>query len=648
VALDKHRFRVLNFGRRTGKTMLAVEEIKGFAIYKEANIKYIATTFQQARDITWNLLVKEFAGVAPKINETRLEIEVPNIKKTTSKISLGSWDNIDTLRGQSFDFIVIDEVAQMKNFWEKWQEVIRPTLLDRTGHALFCSTPLGFNHWYELYNLENEDKEFKSFHATTYDNPHIPVLEIEALKGQLTEDRFAQEIMADFRKVEGLVYKEFDRSKHLYDLVGPISPVEKLIGIDWGYTNPAAVLTIVKDYDATFWVTNEWYERGKTTDEIVEYAASLKGNKYYADPAEPDRVNALRKKKLNVREVNKDVVAGIDAVRTLFKNNKIKIHSSCRNLILELETYTYKEKKVNSNEPEEPVKENDHLCFTADANINIPLGQRIHRVSMGKKDVYEFMGSKVTANHPYLTPRGFVRLDALRYSDKIVLWKNKLLTELFLDGTQTQTGVSLKSILHLLHRNVLAIKQNVSTDIYGKNIMVQYLKVCKSIIETAILLTTSYVISNWYHQKNIIKDIIKRCCLSGKRILKKLFKRLVSGQKQKKDNASEGSLDEKMPNISLGIKLKEIAINVVKNILPKQREVSTATLIAELKHCGQEEVFALATTSGFFTANGVVVSNCDALRYVMYMNDPNPTKKTVYQYRPNYKQSNYGSPKIPA
>jgi len=361
VARDTHRFRVLNFGRRTGKTMLAVEEIKGFAIYKEANIKYIATTFQQARDITWNLLVKEFAGVNPKINETRLEIEVPNIKKTTSKISLGSWDNIDTLRGQFFDFIVVDEVAQMKNFWEKWQEVIRPTLVDKKGHALFCSTPLGFNHWYELYNLQDSDLEFKSFHATTYDNPHIPIEEIEALRGQLTEDRFAQEIMADYRKSEGLVYKEFDRNKHIFDLEKPVSVIEKLVGIDWGYTNPAAIITVIRDYDDTYWVMDEWYQRGKTTKEIVEYAGSLKANAYYPDPAEPDRIEELRKAKLNVREVNKDVVSGIDAVRNLFKNGKIKIHKSCQNLIWELETYSYKDKKTNQNEPEEPIKEGDHL-----------------------------------------------------------------------------------------------------------------------------------------------------------------------------------------------------------------------------------------------------------------------------------------------
>jgi phage terminase large subunit len=49
-------------------------------------------------------------------------------------------------------------------------------------------------------------------------------------------------------------------------------------------------------------------------------------------------------------------------VRNLFKNNKLKIHYKCYELIQELETYAYKEKRAGSNEPEEPMKENDHAC----------------------------------------------------------------------------------------------------------------------------------------------------------------------------------------------------------------------------------------------------------------------------------------------
>ena len=139
-----------------------------------------------------------------------------------------------------------------------------------------------------------------------------------------------------------------------------INPTDYIAGVDFGYTNPTAILQIVKDYDNTFWVTSEWYKTGKTTEEIIEYAKTLKINRWYPDPAEPDRIEQLRRSGLNVREVNKDVVKGIDSVRSLLKNGKLKIHSSCVHLIEEFESYVYKENRPMSNEQEEPVKENDH------------------------------------------------------------------------------------------------------------------------------------------------------------------------------------------------------------------------------------------------------------------------------------------------
>ena len=364
IASDTTRFRVVNCGRRFGKTTLAVLEMVAKAVYgKDRNICYIAPTYQQARDIAWQELKKICEPVANKVNESRLEIIVNTVDKGTSTIMLRGWESIETLRGQKFNFIVVDEIASMRNWSSNWQKVIRPTLTDYQGEALFISTPKGFNHFYDLYNLQNQDSDYKSFHFTSYDNPHLPVEELDKARKEVTEDRFAQEYLADFRKTEGLVYKEFNRDKHVYtDKV--FNTVDTLVGIDWGWHNPASVLKIQKDTDGNFYITNEWYKSEKSTDEIVEIAKSFRGNKYYPDPAEPDRIDIARKAGLNVREVSKDIEAGISAVQELFKTNRLFIHSSCVNTIWELEQYSYPEKKPDKNESEAPIKENDH-CMDA-------------------------------------------------------------------------------------------------------------------------------------------------------------------------------------------------------------------------------------------------------------------------------------------
>jgi len=367
IAKDPHRFRVLVCGRRFGKTFLAIDQMKGRASIPNSRIAYIAPTFQQARDIAWGQLKKDCNQAAEAINESRLEIRLVN----GSLILLRGWEAIETLRGQQFDLIVLDEVANFKNFEISWQEVLRPTLTDTVGEAIFISTPKGFNHFYKLYNTENDKekgKDYKSFHFTTYDNPHIPLEEIEKAKQELPEDQFAQEYLADFRKTSGLVYKEFDRDIHTFDepgFEGSGHKIQKILaGVDFGYTNPAAVVTIEKDTDGNYWVTDEFYETKRTDAMIADYVAAQRFNEVYADPENPGGIDELRRRHLNVRDVKKgkgSIEKGISIVRELFKAKRLFISTRCENLIWELEVYSYPNEVKDKNLPETPVKDHDHL-----------------------------------------------------------------------------------------------------------------------------------------------------------------------------------------------------------------------------------------------------------------------------------------------
>jgi PBSX family phage terminase large subunit len=357
VALDKTRFRVLCCGRRWGKTTLAIDQMKGRLAIPNSRVAYIAPTYQQARDIAWEQLKKDLHN-AGSVNESRLEIELVN----GSKLFLRGWESIETLRGQRFDMIVLDEVAMMRGFAGTWQEVIRPTLTDSRGEALFISTPKGFNHFYDLFNQQSRDTDYKSFQYKTTDNPHIPPDEVEKARAEVTEDRFAQEYLADFRKTEGLVYKEFDRVRHVFSK-DPKNIIKTFGGLDFGFTNPTAAITVKKDKYAVYWVSDEWYKTKQTDAQVADYVAALKWDECYPDPESPSGVEELKRRGVNTREVikNKDSIKnGINVVRELFKTNRLRIHESCTNLIWELETYSYPESKPDRNEDENPVKENDH------------------------------------------------------------------------------------------------------------------------------------------------------------------------------------------------------------------------------------------------------------------------------------------------
>src|SRR3990167_9653901 len=109
IASDRHRFRVLRCGRRFGKTSLIAEEIKGYAIEKPSKIAYFANTYQQARDIAWELLKKELKPAIISTHEQpRLEIRVGTAQGGESTIVLRGWESVENARGQAFDFLALD------------------------------------------------------------------------------------------------------------------------------------------------------------------------------------------------------------------------------------------------------------------------------------------------------------------------------------------------------------------------------------------------------------------------------------------------------------------------------------------------------------------------------------------------------------
>ncbi len=199
--------------------------------------------------------------------------------------------------------------------------------------------------------------------------PHIDNDEVDKAKSELTEDRFAQEYLADFRKTEGLVYKEFKRSEYIVKgtmddwlLSKGQTIARKYQGVDFGFVHPAAILNIKETSDGIFFVETEWYKTGKTDAEIAEVAAAEKAHAVYPDPANPGGIEELKKAGCNVREVIKgpnSVKNGINIVRELLKANRLFVHESCENLVFEFETYSYGDKGSKAKVDENPVKEND-------------------------------------------------------------------------------------------------------------------------------------------------------------------------------------------------------------------------------------------------------------------------------------------------
>lgn len=274
------RFRILNAGRRFGKTHLAIVEIEVAAVNEPNSVNwYVAPTYRQAKQIAWEKLK---AMVPPGYIRSKDEGDLSMILRNYSTIALRGADNPDSLRGPGLDFVIPDEAAFQKQ--EAWTEVLRPALSDKMGRALFISTPSGYNWFYDLYCAAKAREDWRTFQFTTLQGGNVPASEIEAAKADLDERTFRQEYEASFESLTGRVYYAYDRDQNIKpchdDGKSPI-----LVGMDFN-VNPMSAAFAVRVADQLHFIGEHLIANGNTEDMAREIKRRFPGRtiKVYPDP----------------------------------------------------------------------------------------------------------------------------------------------------------------------------------------------------------------------------------------------------------------------------------------------------------------------------------------------------------------------------
>lgn len=259
IMLCNKRYRVVNAGRRFGKSFLAGYEMLRMCTEKEeAVVWYIAPTLPTARRDMWEGWIKKsdrktkIPHIPPsyikKSNEQRMTIEFKN----GSMLYLLSASEPDSLRGAGVDLVVFDEAGFMPN--DTW-EIVAPVLSDKycEGKALFISTPKGFNWFYDIFARAKEPKfkqDWEAFQFTSIEGGNITEEEIEEKKNSMSAKMFAQEYLASFETLSNRVYYAFDRNLNSCveeDWFGKSGDIH--VGIDFN-VNPmtAAIFAEVKNH----------------------------------------------------------------------------------------------------------------------------------------------------------------------------------------------------------------------------------------------------------------------------------------------------------------------------------------------------------------------------------------------------------------
>lgn len=191
IIQNRNRFNVVRCGRRFGKSYLAFAlALEQMLTHKQSFVLYTAPTYKDLRK-RYRDAKKLFTPLGAKCTEGQIKLNGSYLEFT------GVWRS-ETIRGNAYHRVICDEWAYAENGEEAWQDVIMPTLADYEGDSYFFSTPNGRNHFYDLDGNSAIFEDWKSFHFTSYDNPHIKAKEIDLARKQLPALAFAQEYLAEY------------------------------------------------------------------------------------------------------------------------------------------------------------------------------------------------------------------------------------------------------------------------------------------------------------------------------------------------------------------------------------------------------------------------------------------------------------------
>ena len=355
VISDQSRFRVLVTGRRFGKTFLAINELAKFASKPNQRVWYVAPTYRQAKAICWNVLKEKmiYHKWVKNINHSDLTITLKN----NSQITLRGSDNEQSLRGVGLNFLCIDEFADVNK--EAWFEVLRPTLSDTKGHALFCGSPRGFGNWsYELFKQGETNKEWASFKYTTIEGGNVDEDEVEQAKQDLDIRTFQQEYEATFVNYSGMIYYNFNRQSNIIEKYQKETAILH-IGLDFNVDPMSAVVCVIVNEKII--VVDEIQIYSSNTQEMCDEIKNRYKNKQivvYPDPSARQRktsaggftdLSILKNAGFDVKCKNTAPLIRdrINAVNAKLKNvngkNSLFIVKSCKNVIKSIERQIYKE-----------------------------------------------------------------------------------------------------------------------------------------------------------------------------------------------------------------------------------------------------------------------------------------------------------------
>jgi phage terminase large subunit len=344
-----YRIIVNQGGTRSGKTFSLTQFLISLALTGKYTISTCSVAFPHLRKGAmrdWRKIMEDYKLYDPSAH---MKTEQLYTYPTGSYVEFFSVDNQLKVRGPGRDILFINEcnIIQYETFRQ---------LLLRTKKCIFIDyNPADEFHWIYDKVLTRPDCYF--IKSTYKDNPFLPKEQVNEIEAYKEADPNFWRIYGEGERghSEGVIYTHWQAGS-------PSKSDRTVFGLDFGFNNPSSLVRVTETDQNLYW-KEEIYQSHLTNTDLIGMLKQIvkPGEVIYCDAAEPDRIEEIKRAGFKAQAANKDVKTGIDFI----KSRKLFIEQGSVNLLKEIKSYKFKPKGQNKNEPEEPLKLNDHAMDAA-------------------------------------------------------------------------------------------------------------------------------------------------------------------------------------------------------------------------------------------------------------------------------------------
>lgn len=299
----------------------------------------------------------------------------------------GNISGVGAVRGMTAFGAYINEASLAKQ--EVFAEIV--SRCSGTDARILADTnPDNPEHWLKKEYIDKSSSNIRSFHFQLDDNAFLSERYRTNIKESTPSGMFYdRDIKGLWVSADGVVYQDFDASKHYIRSEDLPSLSKFYCGVDWGYEHWGSIVVIGETDDGTAFLIEEHAKQHEEIDYWVEIAKGIQeryGSRvpFYCDSARPEHVARFRREHIEAFDGEKARLSGVESVAKRIKQDRLFV---CRDKVSkfpgEIYQYVWDEKKGEPIKLFDDVLDALRYAIYTNEVVNAKTAEIVNKVQFG-------------------------------------------------------------------------------------------------------------------------------------------------------------------------------------------------------------------------------------------------------------------------